>query len=65
MVIVLVDFQDKALIVMTLSLSSGCNQGKDLRKDKGSVELVKRKDTGMYLCYLYEFIVQQWSIHED
>ena len=27
--------------------------GKDLRKDKGIIELVKHKDTGVYLCYIY------------
>ena len=41
-------------IVTTLSLSSGCNLGKGLRKNKGSMELVKRKDTGVYLHYIYD-----------
>jgi len=53
------------MFVTTLSLSSGCNYGKDLRKDKEYVELVKRKDTWVYLCYLYKSIVQQWDIYED
>ena len=33
-----------------------------MRKDKGYVELVKRKDTGMYLHYIY--MISSWS-HEE
>jgi len=41
-----------------LKLELRLHLGKDLRKYKGWIEVVKRKDTGMYLCYLYESIVQ-------
>ena len=36
-----------------LKLELRLHLGKDLRKDKEIVELVKRKDTGVYLCYIY------------
>ena len=36
-----------------LKLELRLHLGKGLRKDKGIVELVKCKDTGMYLCYIY------------
>jgi len=41
-----------------LKLELRLHLGKDLRKYKGWIEVVKHKDTGMYLCYLYESIVQ-------
>ena len=34
---------------MTLELGSGCNLGKDLSKRVGISQLVKHKDTGLYL----------------
>ena len=47
--------------------SSGCNLGKDLRKSKGFVQLVKCKDTGVYLCYIYIYestMRQRSTIHK-
>ena len=41
-----------------LKLELRLHLGKDLRKCKRLIEVVKHKDTGMYLCYLYESIVQ-------
>ena len=42
------------LVVTTLAQSSGCDLGKDLSKEQGIVQLVKYKDTGIYLCYIYK-----------
>jgi len=36
-----------------LKLGSGCNSGKDLSKSKEYDQLVKCKDTEMYLYYIY------------
>jgi len=36
-----------------LKLGSGCNSGKDLSKSKEDDQLVKCKDTEMYLHYIY------------
>ena len=36
-----------------LKLELRLHLGKDLRKYKGRLEVVKRKDTGMYLRYIY------------
>ena len=36
-----------------LKLGSGCNSGKDLRKNEGYDQLVKHKDTEIYLYYIY------------
>ncbi len=41
--------KNKKTIVMTLELGSGCNLGKDLSKRVGISQLVKHKDTGLYL----------------
>ena len=46
------------LLCNDLKLELRLHLGKDLRKYKGLIEVVKRKDTGMYLRYLYESIVQ-------
>ena len=37
-----------------LKLELRLHLGKDLRKDKGICELVKHKDTGVYLHYIYD-----------
>ena len=37
-----------------LKLGSGCNLGKDLRRYKGLNQLVKHKNTEMYLHYIYQ-----------
>ena len=36
-----------------LKLSSDCNSGKDFNKSEGYDQLVKYKNTGMYLHYIY------------
>ena len=38
-----------------LKLELRLHLGKGLRKYKGKLEVVKRKDTGMYLRYIYSF----------
>ena len=38
--------------------------GKDLRKDKGCIEVVKHKDTGQYLHCIYWLEVKQCVVHE-
>ena len=38
-----------------LKLELRLHLGKGLRKYKGRLEVVKCKDTGMYLCYIYSF----------
>ena len=50
---------------MTLAKAQVVILGKGLRRSKGIMQLVKCKDTEMYLCYLCESIVQQRDIHED
>jgi len=47
------------LSVMTLAKAQVAILGKGLKRSKGIMQLVKHKDTGMYLCYLCESIVQQ------
>jgi len=44
---------------MTLAKAQVAILGKGLRRGKGIMQLVKCKDTGMYLRYSYESIVQQ------
>ena len=39
----------KGKICYNPKLSSGCNLGKDLRKNEGDDQLIKDKDTGLYL----------------
>ena len=40
--------------------------GKDLSKDKGRLEVVKHKDTGEYLCYIYIYAMRKQDIvHEE
>ena len=36
-----------------LKLKLRLHLGKDLREIKGLIEVVKYKDTGEYLCYIY------------
>ena len=43
----------QALTCYDLKLELRLHLGKGLRKDKGIVELVKYKDTGIYLHYIY------------
>ena len=52
-------------LVTTLAKAQVAILGKGLRRSKGIMQLVKRKDTGMYLHYLCESIVQQRDIYED
>ena len=51
--------------VTTLAKAQVAILGKCLRRSKGIMQLVKCKDTGMYLRYLCKSIVQQQDIHED
>jgi len=51
--------------VTTLAKAQVAILGKDLRRSKEIMQLVKCKVTGMYLRYLYKSIVQQQDIHED
>ena len=48
-----VDFLKKHPNCNDLKLELRLHLGKGLRKYKGRFEVVKRKDTGMYLRYLY------------
>ena len=50
--------------VTTLSLSSGCTQAKTWGSIRDDIEVVKRKDTGMYLRYIYSFRECPRSNHE-
>ena len=49
-----------------LKLGSGCNLGKDLSKSEGNSQLVKHKNTEIYLLYIYQLYMRQSStIHES
>jgi len=54
-----------ASTVTTLTKAQVAILGKGLRRSKGIMQLVKHKNTGMYLHYLCESIVQQQDIHEN
>ena len=47
-----------------LKLELRLHLGKDLRKYKGWIEVVKRKDTGVYLRYIYVTRECPWRVHE-
>jgi len=49
-----------------LKLSLGYKLSKDLRRYKGFSQLVKHKDTGIYLHYIYQSYMRQlFTIHES
>ena len=54
----------KSEICNDLKLELRLHLGKDLRKYKRWIEVVKCKDTGMYLRYIYVTRVSPWRIHE-
>ena len=54
------------VICYNLKLGSGCNSGKDLSKNEENDQLVKCKDTGIYLLYIYQLYMRQLStMHES
>ena len=46
-------------------LGSDCNLGKDLSKSKGNNQLVKCKDTEMYLHYIYLNTMRKPYVNND
>jgi len=53
------------VICYDLKLGSGYNSGKDLSKNKGNDQLVKCKDTEMYLLYIYHtWVYESYNYRE-
>jgi len=55
----------KALLYYNLELGLGCNSDKDLSKNEGNGQLVRCKDTELYLHYIYLWTMSKTYVHND